>query len=219
MKSSRAFAVWLYARFLRLYPPQFRAEFADEMHDVFEQRLQDIPSGWTLTMTILVELRDLPFTLIDEHWRESRQKAGLAFGEHILMRRTYFSPRLFRWCIITLLAIFVLYVCSATAAYFVFDLRHNDIRKAEEWWYAVGNQPGYIGNFIPLSLLGMFLWVCSPALIVLAGGLLVIMLWRQWPNLSSRLRRLAIAALLVGSAVFLTMGTPIGYMAALWLYD
>jgi hypothetical protein len=209
----------LYGYLLRLYPPQFRAEFADEMRDVFAQRLRETHSIWTFAAVILSELSDLPFSLIREHFREAHQKADIALQESILMRRSYFSPRLFRWCIITLFAIFVLYVCSATAAYFVFDLRHNDLYKAGEWWYAVADQPNYIGNIIPLTLVGMFLWVCSPMLIVLAGGLLLIMLWRQWPGLSRRLRRMAIAALLVGSAVFFTMGSPIGYMAALWLYD
>ncbi|MBZ0288876.1 MAG: hypothetical protein K8I30_14765 [Anaerolineae bacterium] len=209
----------LYGCLLRLYPPQFRAEFAEEMREVFAQRLRETHSSWTLAAVILSELRDLPFTLIREHLREAHQKASIGLQEGILMRRTYFSPRLFRWCIITLFAIFVLYVCSATAAYFVFDLSHNDLNRAGEWWYAVADQPGYIGNLIPLTLVGMFLWVCSPMLIVLAGGLLFIMLWRRWPGLSRRLRRIAITALLAGCFVFLTMGSPIGYMAALWLYD
>jgi hypothetical protein len=139
--------------------------------------------------------------------------------EGIAMRRNYFSPRVFRWCIIAIFMVVALYLCSATLAYFVFDLRHNDITKASEWWYDVGNQPSYIGNYIPLTLVGAFLWVCAPMLIVLAGGLLFIMLLRQWPILSRRLRWLGVAAILVGSAMFLSMGSPIGYMAALWAYD
>ena len=136
------------------------------------------------------------------------------------MRGNYFSLRLFRLCIITMFSLFALYVCSAVVAYFVFDLRHNDLSKAWEWWYDVGDQPGYIGTvFPPLMLMTYCMWIIAPVLIVLAGGLLCVMLWRHWRGLSRRLRWLGITALLAGSAIFLTMGSPIGYMAVLWVYD
>jgi hypothetical protein len=68
------------------------------------------------------ELSDLPFT-DQEHFCEAHKSSSIGLQEGI-SAYSYFL-RLFRGVITA--AIFVLYVCSATAAYFVFDPRHNDL--------------------------------------------------------------------------------------------
>ncbi|MBC7870487.1 MAG: hypothetical protein H7Y09_06575 [Chitinophagaceae bacterium] len=45
------------------------------------------------------------------------------------------------------------------------------------------------------------------------------MLLRQWHQLVQRMRVLGATALIAAFAMLVTMGSPIGYMAALWFYD
>jgi hypothetical protein len=58
--------LWLYDQLRWLYPPGFRAQFADEQHQVFEQSLQagEVPPGKLL----LRELVQLPRVLLRCHW-------------------------------------------------------------------------------------------------------------------------------------------------------
>ncbi|MFW6070710.1 MAG: FG-GAP-like repeat-containing protein, partial [bacterium] len=75
------FALWLYPRLLRLYPRRFREEFAEEMADVFQERVQDAAADgqWRAVLAVLGrELRDWPLNCLREHWRERR---GHAPGE------------------------------------------------------------------------------------------------------------------------------------------
>ncbi len=203
---------------LRLYPAQFRADYADEMQDMFGQAVQENEQPLSLLGLLLAELRDLPVSVIREHMREGQQTRLVMLLEGFVLNRIY-SPRL-RFCTISLLGLAAMYIFSAIAAYFVFDLHTNSIWEAQEWWFAIGQQPTYLFNRIPmLYLLGMLLWLLSPVWIVATGGLLVLMLWGQWHQLAHRLRRLGLTALTFGIAMFVTMGSPIGYMAALWFYD
>ncbi len=69
------FVIRLYAILLRLYPCAFRDEFADEMYNVFanavsEANARDLNSLATLCLR---ELRDLPLSILREHWRERRK--------------------------------------------------------------------------------------------------------------------------------------------------
>ncbi|MEK7787440.1 MAG: hypothetical protein AAB658_18720, partial [Chloroflexota bacterium] len=74
--------ILLYAWVLKLYPPSFRAEFADEIQAVFakvasEAARRDVMS---LARACLRELRDLPASLVREHWYALRMK-GVAMNE------------------------------------------------------------------------------------------------------------------------------------------
>jgi hypothetical protein len=203
---------------LRLYPPRFRAEYADEMQDVFWQAVAENENTLSLMGLLLSEIRDLPVSIIRERLRERQQRSVLNL-EVVMVRRSYYSPQLFRFLARTLLLLVVLYICSAIAAYFAFNLGVNDWDRAEEWWYDIAEQPDFIGNILPLGLAGLCFWVFAPAWAVLAGGLLTLMLLRQWPNLNRQLRWLGTSAVLAGAAMFLSMGSPIGYMSVLWSYD
>lgn len=216
--TARDVALRFYSGMLRLYPPQFRADYADEMRDVFGQALAENEKTLSLVGLLLAEIRDLPVSIIRERLRERQQRSVLNL-EAAIVQRTYYSPRLFRFLARTLLLLVVLYVCSAVAAYFVFDLRVNAWDQASEWWYSIAEQPNYIGNILPLGLAGLCFWVFAPAWAVLAASLLTLMLLRQWPNLTRRMRWWGICAVLAGAAMFLSMGSPVGYMAVLWSYD
>jgi len=214
------FTIRLYIGLLRLYPPQFRAAFSDEMHTVFTLAVGETDDTVSLFGLLVREVRDLPLSALREHLRERRQVqlSDFAYQEGHLLHRLY-SPRRFHFCAVTLLALAALYSFSAVTAYFVFDLQTNSLWKADQWWYAVGNQPGYIGNVVPIACAGLLLWLFSPVWIVVAGSLLALMLWRHWKQLVRGQRWLGLAALIASVAMFVSMGSPIGYMAALWFYD
>jgi hypothetical protein len=59
-----------YGLLLRLYPDQFREEFGEEMTAVFTQALTKAAQtrSSTLLLFCLREVRDLPFSLLREHW-------------------------------------------------------------------------------------------------------------------------------------------------------
>ncbi|MCP4415579.1 MAG: hypothetical protein GY805_03090 [Chloroflexi bacterium] len=61
---------WLYAQSLKLYPPDFRDAFGEEMTAVFTQTMMDaVERGrWGVAAVLLHELRDLPPNLAREHW-------------------------------------------------------------------------------------------------------------------------------------------------------
>lgn len=74
MPRYQRFIIHVYSRLLRLYPPQFRADFADEMQEVFAQRIEESSDAGALLAALFSELRDLPFSLIREHLRERRYR-------------------------------------------------------------------------------------------------------------------------------------------------
>lgn len=71
----KQFILWIYEQCLQLYPPGFRAEFADEMRTIFALNVHDAARQGDLSLieTIAHELRDLPVSLLREHQRERRR--------------------------------------------------------------------------------------------------------------------------------------------------
>ncbi len=64
----------LYCGLLRLYPPRYRAEYAQELRDVFHLMLQAAmrQGGWSVFRLGVRELRDFPAALCREQLRERR---------------------------------------------------------------------------------------------------------------------------------------------------
>lgn len=71
--------IWLYIWLLHLYPPDFRAVFAEEMTAVFVQVVSEAAKQgwWIFSVVFLRELRDLPPNLARAHWY-SLTKGGLS---------------------------------------------------------------------------------------------------------------------------------------------
>lgn len=61
-------ALRIYSALLRLYPPQFRADYAEELRDVFRLLLAQSPEHGS--RLLLHEIRDLPAALVREHLSE-----------------------------------------------------------------------------------------------------------------------------------------------------
>ena len=81
MPSTR-FIIRYYALILRLYPRRFQAEFAAEMQTVFANVASEAArrGAMSLARACLRELRDLPASLVREHWDALRTK-GVAMNE------------------------------------------------------------------------------------------------------------------------------------------
>jgi hypothetical protein len=64
-----AWLTYLYKALLYLYPPGFRAEFAEEMQDVFSQAIKDasLKGAFSLAYLCLNELLSLPVSLMRTH--------------------------------------------------------------------------------------------------------------------------------------------------------
>ena len=69
-------SIYLYSRLLRLYPPGFRHEFADEMLTVFTAALTDAQGRGRLSMAIWCgrEFMGLLSTIVKEKLNALRQK-------------------------------------------------------------------------------------------------------------------------------------------------
>ena len=68
---------WVYARLVKLYPPAFREELAEEMKVTFSDLVQESAAhgGMVLGLALLRELRDLPGTLLRAYWLVFKQCA------------------------------------------------------------------------------------------------------------------------------------------------
>lgn len=66
------FVVSLYTWLLKLYPPRFRAEFGEEMRAVFAEAAAEARRTGMASIAVvcLRELKDLPTSLLREHWHE-----------------------------------------------------------------------------------------------------------------------------------------------------
>jgi hypothetical protein len=80
----------LYAALLHLYPPQFRAEFGEEMINVFRESAANLDNQKSSLSLFFREFRDLPGNLIDVYLN-----AWLK-GGNMYSHETYISPST-RW--------------------------------------------------------------------------------------------------------------------------
>ena len=72
-KLTRVFQ-WIYAQVLRLYPKEFRVDFGDEMTAVFMQAIEDRNGTCKALRSFLRELKDLPGSLLRQHWLAIRKE-------------------------------------------------------------------------------------------------------------------------------------------------
>ena len=72
----------IYKALLSLYPPAFRAEFGDEMQEVFSSAAEDArqSSRFGMLEVLIGELRDLPASLLNAHRQARRSLHAAAAG-------------------------------------------------------------------------------------------------------------------------------------------
>jgi hypothetical protein len=74
MSHSTEICGWFFTRVLRLYPREFRVDFGDEMRTVFMQAIEAHTGTGTALRFFLRELKDLPGSLLCQHWLAIRRE-------------------------------------------------------------------------------------------------------------------------------------------------
>jgi hypothetical protein len=131
-----------------------------------------------------------------------------------------FSPKLFRLSTGIILALCGLYFLSVVSAYFVFDLSHNPLHNASDWWYGIEENPAFISRILPIGLLVLILYFVILPIVFAAGSVVGLNLWRRWNQLTQRQRIIGIVA--IGAILFLLLlavFTPAWDIGSLWFYD
>lgn len=218
MKRFQYRAIALYRHLLHLYPPQFRAEFGDEMSMVFTRAVQEKENMLSLFSLLLGEVRDLPVSLIQEHLRERRQSPIPLYEGGYIMQRLY-SPRLFRFCALAILGLCSLYILAVVSAYFAFDMHMHSLQNSYEWWYDYDNNPAFISRQFPIGLFVLILYLLIIPAMVVFGGALGLNVLGRWRTLAFHERRLTIIALIAVIFTLLSWFTPLGTIGSLWFYD
>ena len=82
MPSAVDFVKHLYTALLRLYPPGFQAEFADEMQEVFVKATIEARERSVLAVFRIItrEIKDIPVSLGREYWHAFTHKEGTMDG-------------------------------------------------------------------------------------------------------------------------------------------
>ncbi|MBZ0288874.1 MAG: hypothetical protein K8I30_14755 [Anaerolineae bacterium] len=221
MNSSRAFALWLYARCLRLYPPQFRAEFADEMVEVFRLKLEASDTHFSSLVPLLAELRDLLLSVVRAQLFERRRLAGMMTEAGVMMESSN-AMRTFRWAVWASLAIFAAYVLLLVMPFFALGLHQQPVEAVRYGAFDPKGYGFYSGDgTYPNSLLiltGLMMLV-GPIWEVIWGGVLFLSLWKYRPHFSSRQRLLAGLALVASTSVVAFMFSPLGRLIFAWYLD
>jgi hypothetical protein len=216
--TARDFALRFYRGMLRLYPPQFRADYADEMQEVFRQALAENENSLLLMHLLLAEIRDLPVSVLREHWRERQTQSVWQYQESSFMKRLY-SPRLLRFCAVMILMLCGLYGLSVVSAYFAFDIHIHSLQNSYEWWYDYDNNPAFISRQLPIGLFVLILYLLIIPVMVVFGGALGLNVLGRWRTLAFHERRLTMIAFIAVIFVLLSWFTPLGTIGSLWFYD
>jgi hypothetical protein len=211
----------LYTESLRLYPARFRAEFADEMQDVFGQAVQAV--GDPLEMLILAagEVRDLPLSIIREHMRERRMNQQLILQEQT-MTQTFIPLRALKGLTWTLIVGFVLYCLLILAPFFYYGLNELSWNTLISGLYdPKGYLPFALNGMVGdgLQLLGIIVVILWPPTIVAMGAVLALTLRRHWGQLNQKQRYLGSAALFMAAFLLSMALSPIGRTLTVWFLD
>jgi hypothetical protein len=192
MKRSARLLTGAYARLLGLYPHRYRAEYREELLAVFrivaEERAQEGPI--TLARFGLRELRDYPFSLLHQHWRNLAQLEPNLMNS-IKKPEWFFYPA---WIILTALCVPIAFILSLIIVQvivnFVGDFIYVDgVRRITEDYlfdYIFFPTMGLLMGIVQYGLLRRYLprmgwWVLATAGSWLLGVLLI--LASGWLNL------------------------------------
>lgn len=213
------FIVGFYACLLRLYPRRFRAEFADEMVEVFSLAVTEnrAKSRMAFLGFMLWEMSHFPTSVLREQLHDYR-------GRHVLEDTHMLSHnwRTFRFCMSVLAVCVVMDVVLVIAPFYI---------------YAINQQPELMvigGNFDPkgypmfyyqsplggiIYLISFFTMLTAPIFIVFFGGILSVRLARYWDYLLPRQRRLGSLVLLMSMALLIFTFSPLGRLIFTWHMD
>jgi hypothetical protein len=220
MKHLQSGIVQLYARLLHLYPPQFRAEFADEMHAVFTEAISETNDLWSLLGLCLGEVRDLPLSVIRQHLKE-RKAYSLEFVSEHRMPSKPVPVRTVRFCIWTLLATAALYGLIIQTPFFVLKLNTLSSAAIRSGMYDPKGYFPFDNNFVGwlAQWLGMWAVIIGPIWLMGFGGILLLNLRRYWKQLVYRQRLMGSIAVAASLMTIILMFSPLGLNALAWFMD
>jgi hypothetical protein len=211
----RHLTIELYIRLLRLYPPQFRADFAEEMQEIFEQAASEASDTVALLSLLTLELRDLPLRLLQEHLHE-RRKPVLVPNSGVITMQPRLPLRLFQGFSLSLLLVCIIFFLMVALPFYSLGLYTQS-----EWDVitgALGPEAfapyGGTPNFLPgLAVLVM---LAAPVWGVLFGFGVLLMLGALWRYLSVRQRKFGFLALLAAIMPTLYLLLPTGRIVFSW---
>ena len=223
MNNLTSYCIRLYSGLLRVYPAQFRREFADEMTAVFTLSAHESSQHGDAALIALVlsELRDLPFSVIREYLRERQQRVLATDSGGIIMESRLFGP-LFQLFSASLFIAFIAFALLVVLPFFALGLHVQPALVVA--FGALGPEafPLYSANFMnpnPLPMLAIWVMLGAPIWGAIFGGSLLLMLGKFWGRLSYRYRLTGILAVLAGATPILFLFLPIGRILFGWWMD
>lgn len=205
----------IYARVLRLYPPQFRTTFADEMCFVFTQAVQENHSPFSLFRFVCREIACLPLSILREHLHEYRKTPALSEGENSMI-----TPPLFRWTTRGSLAFFFIFALLVILPFFVFGLHLQPGNLVSQGMFDPKGYPLYSTNLGSILLMLTYVVMLTAPVWGLTLSLAsALTLRKQWIDLRLNQRIVGATAILAGTALLLFPLSPLGRIVYLWLLD
>jgi len=175
------FYTWL----LRWYPASFRAEFEEEMTAVFAQAITNaVERGkWAVTAVCLRECRDLPLSLVREHWHSFTKGKNLMTT---INRKPewFFYPA---WIILQALAIPIAFALSFAILLIILDIVGGYI---------------YVNGVRHITEDYLFDYIFFPANILMTGLLQYVLLRRYLPRIGAWILASAAGGLLGAFLIF-----------------
>lgn len=209
----------LYAGLLRLYPRDFREQFASDMLDIYQQTLRDARSNGrgALLWRVLLEVATLPPNILHEH-QAARQRA--LSGGSALRLRASLLPTLF--CITLLLGLFAIYSLLTVGPFFAYGVHLEPVNAVRGGMFDPKGYPLFLWSS-PIGSAAHIIAVVTMVLVPVYGTLLsaalLVCLGRDWLVLSDRIRRLGLLALAAGVSMTAFFFSPLGRLILTWHMD
>jgi hypothetical protein len=221
MKPSREIALWLYTRLLRCYPARFRADYGDEMRQVFADAVGEAGDGLAVLGILAGELRDLPMSAAREHLREREQAAAFATGGvmNIAMARPMRTLNISAWSALGVCAVYGLLVVLPFFALGLHLEPANAVRGGmfDPKGYAFYSSDQTYPN--PLLILTILVMLVTPIWTVIWGSVAALTLGKYWRLLRGNQRFLGGLALLASVSLIAFVFSPFGRLVMTWLID
>ncbi len=215
MRRYNDFVIQFYTRLLRLYPPQFRADYADEMRDVFAQAVQENENTLSALSLVLAEVRDLPVRLVQEHFAERRKRVLLA-NTGVIMMESGLSVQIFRFFSRSLFVVLAVFAVMVVLPFFALGLQAQTQMEVISGSLDPEAFPPYGGSPNLLPKVAVLVLLAAPVWNAIFGVGVLVMLGIFWKRLSSHYRLLGIVAVLAAIAPTLFLLSPEGINVASW---
>jgi hypothetical protein len=217
--TARDFALRFYTGMLRLYPPQFRAEYAAEMRDVFTQSLHEKENTLSLMSLLLAEMRDLPISVIREYIREKQNMRATDNGIVLESERLLIDQ--FRFCVRASVGVACIYFLLIVLPFFIFGLHlqpPDDIRRGlfPPGDYSIYHFDSPLGGV--LRLVSFCVMFFAPLGEILFGGVLVLSFARRRIQLTVREGVGGWLAAMISIGLLLFTISPLGNLITIWWF-